>query len=301
MRPDDEFVDCRTRLGDALHRLGVLGSTTLIRAQAPQQLAEACGFTRAMLSAVHGSRWVPLQLYTRDDLDLHADAFRAYVESDVEIPLANMLAETDMVRHRTAVLVDESLVDRRSFKPIMEVAGSQAYVAAPLVIQGRVMGFMHADRVGQERAVGLDDRRYLENFASELSLLYEAAGWNERITQRSRRASAELRRAATVLEKIGSGASGLSAMPAAPSGATTDTPDAGSAGGNSMFMTPREWEVLEHVADGATNRVIAQRMSLSEDTVKTHMRGVLHKLQVTSRGAAVAKYMQLSHDAHERL
>ncbi|MCU1482563.1 MAG: modulated LuxR family transcriptional regulator [Subtercola sp.] len=298
MQRAHQFVDCRMRLGEALHRLGTLGSTTLIRAQAPQELAEACGFTRAMLSAVHGSRWVPLQLYTRDDLDLQAAAFRAYVESDVEIPLANMLAETDMVRHRTAVLVDQSLVDRRAFKPIMEVAGSQAYVAAPLIIQGRVMGFLHADRVGQDGVVDLDDRRFLEAFAGELSLLYEAAGWNERITQRSRRASAELRRAAAVLEHIGSGASGVSAIPAGPASAPENT-DAAGASGNSMFLTAREWEVLEHVADGATNRVIAQRMSLSEDTVKTHMRGVLHKLQVTSRGAAVAKYIHIGHDAHE--
>jgi DNA-binding CsgD family transcriptional regulator len=249
---------------------------------------------------VHGSRWVPLQLHTRDDLDLQAAAFRAYVESDVEIPLANMLAETEMVRHRTAVLVDESLVDRRAFKPIMEVAGSQSYVAAPLVIQGRVMGFMHADRVGQDRGVDIDDRRYLEAFAGELSLLYEAAGWGERITQRSRRAAAELRRAATLLDKIGSGGSGLSPSAVAPTSTSTDTDESGAPVGNAMFMTAREWEVLEHVADGATNRVIAQRMSLSEDTVKTHMRGVLHKLQVTSRGAAVAKYIQMS-DVHERL
>ncbi len=62
--------------------------------------------------------------------------------------------------------------------------------------------------------------------------------------------------------------------------------------GEERFLTAREYEVLEHVADGATNRVIARRLSLSEDTVKTHMRGVLRKLRVSSRGAAVARYLR---------
>jgi LuxR family transcriptional regulator, regulator of acetate metabolism len=287
------------RLGEALKLLGATGSTELIRARAPREFAEACGFTRAMLSAVHGSRWVPLQLHTRDDLDPQAAAFRAYVESDAEIPLANMLAETDMVRRRAGVLVDEFSVGRRAFKPIIEVAGSLAYVAAPLVVEGRAIGFVHADRVGQGRDVDADDRRYVEAFAGELSVVYEAVRWKERITELGRRALGELRRSVDALELIGSGSSDLSLASGAVSGAW-DTERTDRPRGNAAFLSPREWDVLEHVADGATNRVIAQRLSLSEDTVKTHMRGVLRKLQVRSRGAAVARYIEISRGSRER-
>lgn len=272
-------------------RLASAPSSEIIRATAPRELAEACGFTRAMLSAVRGSRWVPLQLYTRDELHRESSTFRAYIESNTEIPLANLLAETDMVRRRTAVLVDETLIGTRAFKPIVELSQSPAYVAAPIVVEGRAIGFMHADRVGQERLVDDDDRRYIQAFCGELAIVYQCAIWGERIAERSRRAMRELERATESLKLIDSAAVDLPVVlhmpPVAP-----DADDADRK--NYAFLTAREWEVLDHVADGATNRVIAQRLSVSEDTVKTHVRSVLRKLRVTTRAAAVARYLEIS-------
>lgn len=281
----DPFVSCRARIRQALERLGKAGSTELIRASAPRELAEACEFTRAMLS-----RWVPLQLYTRDDLDPEASHFRAYVEGDNEIPLTNLLAETDMVRRRTAVLIDQSLVRRRAFKSIIEVAQSPGYVAAPILVEGRTIGFLHADRVGQARLVDDDDRRHIQAFAGELAVVYQCVRWSERLAEREERALSELERAAKALRLIGSTAACLAIAPDNPQVAR---PDAEGAIRRDAFLTVREREILDHVADGATNRVVAQRLSLSEDTVKTHMRSVLRKLRVTTRGAAVARYLEI--------
>ena len=52
--------------------------------------------------------------------------------------------------------------------------------------------------------------------------------------------------------------------------------------------TPRELEVLQLVADGLVNREIGQRLFLSEETVKSHVRHLLAKLQARSRAHAVA-------------
>lgn len=52
--------------------------------------------------------------------------------------------------------------------------------------------------------------------------------------------------------------------------------------------TPREIEVLQLVADGLVNREIGQRLFLSEETVKSHVRHLLAKLQARSRAHAVA-------------
>lgn len=290
----DPFVGHRRRILAALGRLSGARSTDAIRAGAPRELVEACGFTRAMISAVQGSRWVPLKLHTRHGVDPRAAEFLAYVESDAEIPLANMLAETDVVRRRTAVLVDEHLVGTRAFKPIIEVARSPAYVVAPVLAEGRTIGFMHADRVGQARSVDEDDRRCIQAFTAELAVVYQLASWSERVTERSRRALGELERAAEALRLIDSP---VAEFPQVPERAPTARlePDAGDGAiRQDGFLTAREYEVLEHVADGATNRVIAARLSVSEDTVKTHMRGVLRKLRVTSRGAAVARYLEIS-------
>lgn len=52
--------------------------------------------------------------------------------------------------------------------------------------------------------------------------------------------------------------------------------------------TARETEVLQLVAEGLVNREIGDRLFLSEETVKSHVRHLLAKLQARSRAHAVA-------------
>lgn len=51
-------------------------------------------------------------------------------------------------------------------------------------------------------------------------------------------------------------------------------------------LTDREHEVLRLVAAGLTNRDVADRLSISENTVKFHMRGILDKLHLRNRAEA---------------
>ena len=52
--------------------------------------------------------------------------------------------------------------------------------------------------------------------------------------------------------------------------------------------TMREIEVLQLISEGLVNREIGQRLFLSEETVKSHVRHLLAKLQSRSRAHAVA-------------
>ena len=54
-------------------------------------------------------------------------------------------------------------------------------------------------------------------------------------------------------------------------------------------LTDREREVLTLMADGLRNHAIADRMGLSEKTVRNHVSNVLLKLQVSDRTAAAIK------------
>jgi|SRR5215510_4113935 len=54
-------------------------------------------------------------------------------------------------------------------------------------------------------------------------------------------------------------------------------------------LTPREQEVLEHIAAGRSNRQIASELGISEHTVKFHVSAVLGKLGVSSRAAAIRR------------
>jgi DNA-binding NarL/FixJ family response regulator len=50
----------------------------------------------------------------------------------------------------------------------------------------------------------------------------------------------------------------------------------------------RELDVLELVAEGLSNKQIAVRLFVSEDTIKTHIRNLLVKLRARNRAHAVA-------------
>ena len=53
-------------------------------------------------------------------------------------------------------------------------------------------------------------------------------------------------------------------------------------------LTPREMDVLTELVDGITNREIAERLYLSENTVKYHVHSILDKLNLPDRRAAAA-------------
>jgi DNA-binding CsgD family transcriptional regulator len=54
-------------------------------------------------------------------------------------------------------------------------------------------------------------------------------------------------------------------------------------------LTSREQDVLEQIAAGLSNREIASTLGISEHTVKFHVSGILGKLGVTSRAAAIRR------------
>ena len=56
-------------------------------------------------------------------------------------------------------------------------------------------------------------------------------------------------------------------------------------------LTPREQEVLDHLAKGFLYKEIAEAMNISYDTVHTHIRKIYEKLHVRSRTEAVAKHL----------
>jgi len=53
-------------------------------------------------------------------------------------------------------------------------------------------------------------------------------------------------------------------------------------------LTEREVEILAALAEGKSNKLIAQALFISESTVKTHLKNLFTKLDVTSRAEAIA-------------
>jgi DNA-binding CsgD family transcriptional regulator len=60
-----------------------------------------------------------------------------------------------------------------------------------------------------------------------------------------------------------------------------------------LGITPRELEILEHIASGKSTREIAETLFVSENTVKTHASRLFDKLAVKRRTQAVAEAKRL--------
>jgi DNA-binding NarL/FixJ family response regulator len=58
-------------------------------------------------------------------------------------------------------------------------------------------------------------------------------------------------------------------------------------------LTPRELEVLHHLAQGLPNKTIAHQLDISEHTVKFHVNAIMGKLGAQSRTEAVVRATQL--------
>jgi LuxR family transcriptional regulator, regulator of acetate metabolism len=286
-------VEVRAVVRDAMRdATETLRATTPASALGPAAVELICrvgGFSRVLVSAVRGSRWVPIVIHSDATIAPDQRSLEAFLAEGSEIPLANMLAETDVVRRRSSTLVEGATFETRTFRPIVEAAGTSGYVCAAIVPGREAIGMLHADRLGQRWGVTDDDRVVLAEFSTLLAWIVDRARSEETLGRRTQRIEAELDAAREAIARTRAPAFDVTPEVVDPGGArryaTTQRRDS--------LLTPREREILELVAHGATNAGVAQRLTVSEETVKSHMRTILRKLHVTSRSAAVARFLRL--------
>ena len=58
--------------------------------------------------------------------------------------------------------------------------------------------------------------------------------------------------------------------------------------GKEEILTAREREILQLLADGMSNADVAEKLFISQETVKSHVRHILSKLEADTRTQAVA-------------
>jgi DNA-binding CsgD family transcriptional regulator len=283
-------MDAFVRIHEGLARLRQLKTPQELIAAAPRELMQTLGFTRAMVSRVRGSLWMPEVLEIEDGVDPQAESFQRFVV-EAEIPLAHMLMETELVRRRIPVLVSDPYGHPRTYKPIVEAARSTSYAAAPIMPTTRVIGFFHVDRFGQELPVGPEDRDNLWVFAEHFGLMYERSVLVERLE--SQRSQLHQLLSETIVSIDDICATDMELARTEPSEATPITASRAARSPLDSLLTAREQEVLELMSSGATNNQIARELVVSEGTVKSHVKRILRKLRVDNRAGAVARYLHL--------
>ena len=292
----------RTRFGalDAVRRaidgLRSITSPAEMLAQAPAALARASRLERVLLGLTGEGRLVAEAAYFGGDRGRAAEILNTLRAGPLR--LEHPLIETELLRRRRATIVDGADLNPRVDRRLVEVLGWTSYAAAPLVVAGQVIGMLHAGRGAGERLDVLD-RDVLWEFTSLLAQAYESAGLR-RALRREREQTREF------LDWLGARSGELMDAPirlatmqrtaVAPVAVGAVTPAGGGRDDRLVFeglLTRRELDVLRLLAEGGSNRRIAEALVVSEGTVKFHVNSILRKLRVANRAEAVSRYLRL--------
>jgi DNA-binding CsgD family transcriptional regulator len=293
----DARFDALDRVQGAIAELREVTSPREMLARAPAVLCAGSAFQRAILSLVKGGRMVAETAHFSGQ-DRAAATTLAQLQQ-TPLRLEHTLIETELLRRRRATIVLDAHVHPRVDRHTAQLMGWRSYAAAPLVVGSQVAGVIHADR-GRGQQVDVLDRDVLWEFATGLAQAYESTSL--RRTLRDERD--QMRQ---FLDWLGARSSELTDAPVtlsagghAPLPPPPPLPEQSPAGRGrddrvvfEGLLTRRELDVLRLLADGATNRAVADALVISSGTVKFHVNSILRKLHAANRAEAVTRYLRL--------
>ena len=270
--------DAAERVGDAVGRLGEVGSPEGILDRAAEWLGRGSQFDRVLISKVLENRMCAHALWTREP-EPEAQAIVERLQRD-PVVLDYPLIEADVARRRVAARVTVASARPRTPALLADVFGWPCYVVAPVVVGGNTIGLLHADTAASGRRLDELDDDVMNRFCDGLAAAFERAALRDTL----RRHRTELQAAVQWMSgRLGR----LAADAAAPAIAPGDTT---SPRAPREALTPRELEVLGLMARGRTNQAIANALVVRVGTVKYHVKNILRKLGATSRADAVSRY-----------
>jgi len=288
--------DALARVQTVIVELREVTSPSQMLAMSPAALCGGSRLRRVILSLVREGQMIPEAAYFAGD-ERGAREVLEQLRAD-PVRLEHPLIETELLRRRRATTVADARVHPRVDRRFTQLMGWRSYVAAPLVVSARVIGVVHADR-GRDEPLDVLDRDVMWEFASGLAQAYESASLRRTLRR-------EREQTRVFLEWLN-----------ARSGQLNDAPIALAIGEAMPLMQPepldlpipaegrddrlvfeglltrRELDVLRLLAEGNTNRAIADALVISGGTVKFHVNSILRKLHAANRAEAVSRYLRL--------
>jgi LuxR family transcriptional regulator, regulator of acetate metabolism len=284
------------RVQAAVAELRRLTSPTEMLALGPTALCDGSSLQRAVLSLVSGGRMVAHSAHFAGDPDGAAQALQS-LRAHPPV-LEHPLIETELLRRRRATIVVDAHVHPRVDRHLAQTMGWRSYAAAPLVVGSHVIGVIHADR-GPDQALDVLERDVMWEFATGLAQAYESAGLRRTL----RRERDQMRQ---FLEWLDARSGELTDAPMTLTGGDRvplpppeplDQPIPAAGRDDRVvfegLLTRRELDVLRLLAEGRTNKAIADALVISNGTVKFHVNSILRKLRAANRAEAVSRYLRL--------
>lgn len=283
------------RIHDALARLRPIESPVKLLERATVEACEGCGFDRAVLFRVSGSTLVAESVHVVGDPEW-ADALLAATDP---IPLDSALIETEALRRQRPLMIHDAQNHPRVSKPAARLYKVTSYVCAPIIPEGRVIGFLHADHYMKGRDVDEFDRDALFAFAEGFGFAFERAVLLGRLQAQRAEVRRLLASTEAVLRAHVDAEVELVRAADAEIASARIAPALFLAGRETRLdeqLTRREHEVLRLLAAGATNSAIAEQLVVSEGTVKSHVGRILRRLGARNRVEAASIYLRLTGD-----
>ena len=264
--------------------------------RAPAEVAWACDFDRVALYRVEGAMMICEGFFVAGDPERAAELLELSRANPA--PLREQILESEMIRRRRPVVVHDAQNHPSTYKPLVEPYGTHAYVAAPIMPEGRVIGFLHGEKglryPGVIDAVDGFDRDAIWAFAEGLGFAVERMQLLDRLRSQGQRAQEPHRtgrlgglRAAGGAGRVGGRARSRPAPRdrAAALFGDVQTPIEARSRGVSARSS-------RCVAQGATNNQIAARLVITEGTAKSHVKRILRKLGASNRVEAASLYLR---------
>jgi DNA-binding CsgD family transcriptional regulator len=280
--------DERLRMLTAGHEVSArlspsVGVRTLLE-RAATAMCDLPGLERFMVFQREGGvlRAANTVFVDHDEWARDCQAFSASTRYD----LAPKNPEALIVRRRSPAIITDALHDPDAFQPIVQKMQAANYVGAPVIAYGEVVATIHGDAYFTDRPVDEVDRDVIAYFAESLGPIVERAILIEQLQFQQKVAEQLAQSASGVLSGLGAQVPLLELDESAPTAPWQSRSEVVS------DLTRREYEVLQLMTKGATNREIATTIFLSEETVKSHVKRILQKFGVANRGQAVATYLE---------
>lgn len=283
----------RARVHAVLEQLQKFGSVEQLMRQAPAELCR-CGFDRVMISQVVGSSAVPRVMHIPADPGTARELQQR--ARQLRFPLHDKTVETEMLRRPGALLVGDAQRHERVVPELLAATETRSYVAAPIVLQDVVIGFLHADCLVGQRMLDTFDRDLIGAFAQG----FNAACQRALLLERLRLLRRDVRRGNASVLAVMDEFSAVAVDVSRPDFADRAVASAAAAmlvssdARTDALLTRRELEVIELMAGGETNAQIARTLVISEGTVKSHVKHILRKLRARNRVEAVSRFALLS-------
>jgi DNA-binding CsgD family transcriptional regulator len=286
------------RVQAAVGELREVTSPRQMLVRAPAALCAGSSFERAIVSLVRGGRMIAEAVHFADSSRAAASALAQLQANPVR--LEHTLIETELLRRRRATIVLDAHVHPRVDRPTAELMGWRTYAAAPLVVGSQVAGVIHADR-GPGQPLDVLDRDVLWEFASGLAQAYESSTLRRTLRDERDQMREFLEWLRVRSSELTDAPVTLSAGGHAPVARPAPLPESSPAGAGARddrvvfegLLTRRELDVLRLMAEGATNRQVADALVISSGTVKFHAGSILRKLHAANRAEAVTRYLRL--------